>query len=69
MTPGRTVSRVALWLLVAGVLIGAFAALWIGTELHYRNCLTEREELARSAAPWAKEFGAIPAGKNCSRLP
>lgn len=31
--------KIAVWLLVAGVLIGAGAALWLSGEMHYRNCL------------------------------
>lgn len=68
MNPDRAASRLAVWLLVVGVLIGAVAALWIASELHYRNCLTESEQLARSTPRTVKVFGAVY-GKSCSRLP
>lgn len=65
-------SRIAIWLLVAGVLIGAIGALWLASEMHYRNCLQDwslaRQAAEDSAVDYGAVFGAVE-GPDCSRLP
>jgi len=62
-------TRAAAWALVVALLICAVAGLWIGSELHYGNCLAAHRPL--SGDPAVEAFGAEPAtGKDsCSRWP
>lgn len=66
MVAGRGI-RIALWLIVAGVLVTACAALWIAGELHYRNCLTETGAVQKIVAPWRP--GPSGGASKCSRWP
>ena len=55
--------RVALWLLVVGVLIAACGLLWVGGELHYRNCLTKAQvQLASESNSSATDYGKVFGG-------
>lgn len=66
-------SRIATWLLVAGVLVGGVAALWLAGEMRYRNCQQDWV-LARQAASANVDYGVVFGGgvvssPTCSRLP
>jgi hypothetical protein len=65
-------SRIAMWLLVAGVLIGAVAGLWVASEMHYRNCLAYAQQESRAGVvDYGGVFSGVPTvpGANCSRWP
>lgn len=63
-------TRAGVWVLAIAAVILATAAVWIGGEIHYRNCLTEHTAQAVKN-PALEAFGVKPPdGSNtCSRWP
>jgi hypothetical protein len=69
----RNLSALAVWIIAVALAVLGLATLWLGGEMHYRNCQQDwsldRQAARESDFDGEVVFGDGPVPHDCSRLP